>query len=45
MNRRITLALSTVALASSVAMAADAPPTYKGDPAVYKVIFEDKTFV
>lgn len=47
MNRHITIALSTMALASSVAMAAmaaDAPPTYKGDPDVYKVIFEDKNF-
>jgi hypothetical protein len=47
MNSRITLALSTMALlymASSVAVAQDAPPTYQGDPDVYKVIFEDQNF-
>jgi hypothetical protein len=48
MNRRMTLALSTMAvlfMASSVAVAQDAPPTYEGDPDVYKVIFEDQNFV
>ena len=47
MNRRITLALSTMAvlfMASSVAVAQNAPPTYEGDPDVYKVIFEDQNF-
>jgi hypothetical protein len=47
MNRSITLALSTMALffmASSVTLAQDAPPTYEGDPDVYKVIFEDQNF-
>jgi len=47
MNRRITLALSTMALlymASSVAVAQNAPPTYQGDPDVYKVIFEDQNY-
>jgi len=30
--------------ASSAALAQTAPPTYQGDPAVYKVIFEDQNF-
>ena len=41
------LALSTVTLlyiASSAAVAQNAPPTYQGDPDVYKVIFEDQNF-
>jgi hypothetical protein len=41
------LALATttlLALASSAAMAQNAPPTYQGDPDVYKVIFEDQNF-
>src|ERR1039458_7726071 len=47
MNRCTTLALSTMVLlsvASSVAVAQSAPPTYLADPAVYKVIFEDENF-
>jgi hypothetical protein len=47
MNCRTTLALSTMAvlfMASSIAVAQDAPPTYEGDPDVYKVIFEDQNF-
>ena len=47
MNRHTTLALSTMALiyvGSSAAMAQNAPPTYQGDPDVYKVIFEDQNF-
>ncbi len=47
MSRRTTLALSAMALlytASSAALAQNAPPTYQGDPAVYKVIFEDQNF-
>jgi hypothetical protein len=47
MVRRTTLTLSTMALlymASSVAVAQNAPPTYQGDPDVYKVIFEDQNF-
>jgi hypothetical protein len=47
MNARTTLALSTMALlymASSAAMAQDAPPTYQGDPDVYKLIYEDQNF-
>jgi hypothetical protein len=31
-------------LVSSAAMAQNAPPTYQGDPDVYKVIFEDQYF-
>jgi len=47
MNRWIKLAISTAALlfpASSVALAQNAPPTFQGDPDVYKVIFEDPNF-
>jgi hypothetical protein len=47
MNRRVTIALSTTALlylASSAAVAQNAPPSYQGDPDVYKVIFEDQNF-
>jgi hypothetical protein len=47
MKRPITLALGTMALlfmASSVAVAQNALPTYQGDPDVYKVIFEDQNF-
>lgn len=47
MNRHPTLALSATALlfmASSVAIAQNAPPSYQGDPDVYKVIFEDQNF-
>jgi hypothetical protein len=44
---RTTLALGAmglVSLASSPAMAQNAPPSYQGDPDVYKVIFEDQNF-
>jgi mannose-6-phosphate isomerase-like protein (cupin superfamily) len=47
MNRCTTLTLSTMALlyaASSGAVAQTAPPSYQGDPDVYKVIFEDQNF-
>ena len=47
MNRRITLTLSTIALlhvVSAVAWAQNAPPSYQGDPDVYKLIFEDQNF-
>ena len=47
MNRRTTLALSAMALlsvTSSGAVAQSAPPSYQGDPDVYKVIFEDQNF-
>src|SRR2546421_10128265 len=42
-----TVALGAVALlyfAPSAVMAQNAPPTYQGDPDVYKVIFEDQNF-
>ena len=44
---RTTLALGAMALvssASSATMAQNAPPSYEGDPDVYKVIFEDQNF-
>lgn len=47
MNQRSMLALCTLAvvcMASSVAGAQSAPPSYQGDPDVYKVIFEDSNF-
>jgi hypothetical protein len=48
MKRLSTLALSTaglLALAPSlVALAQNAPPSFEGDPDVYKVIFEDQNF-
>jgi hypothetical protein len=47
MNHHPTLALCTLALvclASLGAGAHTAPPTYQGDPDVYKVIFEDQNF-
>ena len=47
MNRRMTLTLRMMAIlwiASSAAVAQNAPPTYQGDPDVYKVIFEDQNF-
>jgi hypothetical protein len=47
MNRRTTLTLSVTALlfvTASAAIAQNAPPTFQGDPDVYKVIFEDQNF-
>jgi hypothetical protein len=43
---RFTLALGATSLLAltSVALAQDAPPTYKADPDVYKLIFEDQNF-
>ena len=44
MTRRV-IVLSVTGLlctACSAAFAQNAPPTYQGDPDVYKVIFEDK---
>jgi hypothetical protein len=46
MNRQIIIALgamSFLSIAPSV-LAQDAPPSYQGDPSVYKVIFEDQNF-
>ena len=37
-------ASALMSLASSAAMAQNAPPSYEGDPDVYKVIFEDQNF-
>ena len=45
--KRMVLALGAIALISIVSsrvMAEDAPPTYKADPSVYKLIFEDQNF-
>jgi hypothetical protein len=50
MNKSATLAFSTMTLlclsvtSPAVVMAQNAPPTYQGDPDVYKVIFEDQNF-
>jgi hypothetical protein len=47
MKHQVALTLGAIALvsiASSRVMAEDAPPTYKGDPSVYKIIFEDQNF-
>jgi hypothetical protein len=47
MTRGSTFALGAIAvlyLISSAAIAQNAPPTYQGDPDVYKVIFEDQNF-
>ena len=47
MDQLSTFALSTMAvlyMASSAALAQNAPPSYQGDPDVYKVIFEDQNF-
>src|SRR5215470_6271553 len=37
-------ALALVSFASPAAVAQTAPPSYQGDPDVYKVIFEDQNF-
>lgn len=50
MNKRTSFALSTMTLlclgvaSPSIGVAQNAPPTYQGDPDVYKVIFEDQNF-
>jgi hypothetical protein len=41
---RITAAVTLGSLAATIAFAQTAPPTYQGDPDVYKVIFEDQNF-
>lgn len=38
------LSATALALTASWALAQTAPPTYQGDPDVYKVIFEDQNF-
>jgi hypothetical protein len=45
MDQRIALGtMVLMLLASTVAIAQNAPPTYQADPSVYKVIFEDQNF-
>jgi len=47
MSRNATMALGAIAvlyLASPAVVAQNAPPTFQGDPDVYKVIFEDQNF-
>jgi hypothetical protein len=45
MSYRNTLASSAlICLASSAVLAQEVPPTYKGDPDVYKLIFENQYF-
>ena len=46
MARRTTLALAIVMFCSIglPALAQNAPPSFQGDPSVYKVIFEDQNF-
>ena len=41
---RITAAIALACMAATAAFAQTAPPTYQGDPDVYKVIFEDQNF-
>jgi hypothetical protein len=46
MNRKLLIALGTMSLLSvaPAVWAQTAPPSYQGDPSVYKVIFEDANF-
>ncbi len=47
MKHHIALVASAVALfsmTSSRLMAEDAPPSYKADPSVYRLVFEDQNF-
>jgi hypothetical protein len=41
---RITAAVALGSVAATIAFAQTAPATYAGDPAAYKVIFEDQNF-
>ncbi len=41
---RTSAAISAALVTATVAFAQTAPPTYQGDPDVYKVIFEDQNF-
>jgi len=47
MIRAVTIALGLAAIAYAIPTAVsaqEAPPMYRADPAVYKLIFEDETF-
>jgi hypothetical protein len=39
-----TIVSALTVLAGSAALAQDSPPTFQGDPSVYKIIFEDQNF-
>ena len=41
---RTSAAVAAALVTATVAFAQNAPPTYQGDPDVYKVIFEDQNF-
>jgi hypothetical protein len=41
---RSSAAIAAALVTATVAFAQNAPPTYQGDPDVYKVIFEDQNF-
>jgi hypothetical protein len=43
-NSILTLAVAAVCSIGLPALAQNAPPTFQGDPSVYKVIFEDQNF-
>ena len=40
----VTIVSALTVLAGSAALAQDSPPTFQGDPSVYKIIFEDQSF-
>jgi hypothetical protein len=46
MNRQLFIALGTMSFLSiaPAVLAQNAPPSYQGDPSVYKIIFEDQNF-
>jgi len=44
MFKTIPAALGLLYLTTSLVAAQSAPPTYQGDPSVYKLIFEDQNF-
>jgi hypothetical protein len=47
MKKSVSLAFATAVaacMAGPAALAQSAPPSYQGDPSVYKVIFEDQNF-
>src|SRR5262245_47913743 len=41
---RTSATIAAVLMTATIAFAQTAPPTYQGDPDVYKVIFEDQNF-